>query len=58
MIAGGKRVPIFGDRNNNGKDGGAHFSWMLQLEASSPNLAPAEDTPIRHKSGRKPNVQP
>jgi hypothetical protein len=57
-MADGKRVPIFGDRNNTGKVGGAHFSWMLQLEASSPNRAPVSDTPAVHKSGIKPNVQP
>lgn len=54
----GKRVAIFGDRHNFGKNGGAHFSWMLQLEASSPNLAMATDTPPEVKSSIRKNVQP
>jgi hypothetical protein len=54
----GKRVPIFGDRHNFGRTGGAHFSWMLQIEASSPNLALPSDTPRDMKTGIKKNIQP
>jgi hypothetical protein len=54
----GVRVPIFGENTSFGKTAHAHFSWMLQLEAQSPDLAPASATPRTHKSGIKPNVQP
>ncbi|HLI77124.1 MAG TPA: hypothetical protein VKV02_09275, partial [Acidobacteriaceae bacterium] len=58
MMVDGSRVPIFGDRASLGKTAHAHFSWMLQLEAQSPNLAPPSATPRTHRSGIKPNVQP
>jgi hypothetical protein len=58
MIVDGARVPIFGENTSLGKTAYAHFSWMLQLEAQSPDLAPASATPRTHKSGIKPNVQP
>jgi hypothetical protein len=58
FLSNGLRVPIFGDRENGGKDANANFSWMLQLEASSPNLSPPSATPKTHRSGIKPNVQP
>ena len=58
FLANGLRVPVFGDRENSGKNANANFSWMLQLEASSPNLSPPSATPKTHHSGIKPNVQP
>jgi hypothetical protein len=58
LAPNGARVPIFGSRNNFGKTGSANFSWMLQIEASSPNLSPPSATPATHPSGLRPNVQP
>ncbi len=58
MIVDGARVPIFGENTSFGKTAHAHLSWMLQLEASSPNLAPITATPRLLKSGIRPNVQP
>ena len=31
----GNRIPIFGKNTNFGQTGGAHFSWLLQMQAKA-----------------------
>ena len=35
--ANGNKIPIFGQNGNDGRTGGANFSWILQIEAKASN---------------------
>jgi hypothetical protein len=35
--ANGNKIPIYGENGNDGRTGGANFSWLLQIEAKSTN---------------------
>jgi hypothetical protein len=58
MIVNGNKVPVFGENGHFGRTAHGNFSWMLQIEASSPNLAAPSATPVTHRSGIRQNVQP
>lgn len=58
LASNGGKIPVFGENGHFGRTAHGNFSWMLQIEASSPNLSPPSATPRLHRSGIKPNVQP
>lgn len=58
LAPNGTRIPVFGENGHFGKSAHGNFSWMLQIEASSPNLAPPRTPQSKSRRKVNPNVQP